>query len=186
MASFWTLCSHVNIQPNVFFFLHHLRIFTARNQLYSASRCQCTDGLQSCTTGGTAARVTRARLGVITLEPLDGRRVRLISPDHIPLADWAINENVVIPQSAVCLLRERARPHGAPTSEFLSSPRTSLTPLVSRWGAAAVIQQHTKPAVYLEQRSGPCGDIEKRYPQPPKIKVTQGSIEGRAKIANQD
>lgn len=44
--------------------------------------------------------VIRPRLTVITLQPRDGRRVLLISTDHIPLADWAINENVVIPQSA--------------------------------------------------------------------------------------
>lgn len=43
--------------------------------------------------------VIRPRLTVITLQPDDGRRVLLISADHIPLADWAINENTVIPQS---------------------------------------------------------------------------------------
>lgn len=161
-------------------------ILTPRNQLYSASRYQCVEGLQSCATGGTAARVTRARLSVITLEPLDGRRVRLISPDHIPLADWAINESVVIPQSAVCLLHWRARPRRAPSSKFLSSPQTSLAPLVSRWGSAAVIQQHIKPCRIFRTTIRPMWRHKEKISAATEDQSRSGKHKGEEKIANQD
>lgn len=41
--------------------------------------------------------VIRPRLVVITPQLHDGMKVLLISRDHIPLADWAINQKVVIP-----------------------------------------------------------------------------------------
>lgn len=54
------------------------------------------------------------RLIVITLQPRDGGRV-LISTDHIPLADWAINDRVVIPQSAA--QRRPPSPGRSPSSD---------------------------------------------------------------------
>lgn len=96
--------------------------------------CNCSQMLLLWT-GGSQDRewycsvcVVRPRLIVITPQPHDGRRVLLISTDHIPLADWAINESVVIPQSAAQRPLLSHSPSSDPLIKFKGSPGVAKSP----------------------------------------------------------
>lgn len=99
--------------------------------------CNCSQMLLLWT-GGSQDRewycsvcVVRPRLIVITPQPHDGRRVLLISTDHIPLADWAINESVVIPQSAAQRPLLSHSPSSDPLIKFKGSPGVAKSPFPS-------------------------------------------------------